>query len=91
MDVPTLQPVLDSGSVYYDPSWSACMYVCREGLLTCLGILCRHIDEVQSTWRQCHGKGCQELWVSWATRMEEQTGISWNNNKLFEITSTENV
>lgn len=46
-----------------------CVYVCV--LLTCLGILCRHIDEVRSTWRQCHGKGCPELSASWAERAEE--------------------
>lgn len=46
-----------------------CLYECV--LLTCLGILCRHIDEVQSTWRQCHGTGCLELLASWAERAEE--------------------
>ena len=46
-----------------------CLYECV--LLTCLGILCRHIGEVQNTWRQCHGKGCLELWASWAERVKE--------------------
>lgn len=46
-----------------------CLYECM--LLTCLGILCRHTDEVQSTWRQGHGKDCPELLVSWAERAKE--------------------
>lgn len=44
-------------------------------LLTCLGTLCRHIDEVQSTLRQCRGKGCPELSASWAETMKDNTGI----------------
>lgn len=47
---------------------SVCVSVC---VLTCPGILCRHTDAVQNTWRQCHGKGCLELWASWA---EERGG-----------------
>lgn len=47
-----------------------CLYECV--LLTCLGILCRRIDEVQNTWRQCHGKGYPELWASWAVRAKEK-------------------
>lgn len=52
----------------FGPVWF--VRVCA--LLTCPGTLCRHIDEVQSTWRQCHGKGCPELSASWARRMEER-------------------
>lgn len=50
-----------------------CLYECA--LLTCLGILCRRIDEVQSTWTQCRGKGCLALSASWAKRMGKK---NWN-------------
>ena len=62
------QPAPDSVSVCDNTTrvLSGCMSV----LLTCPGTLCRHIDEVRNTWRQCRGKGCQELWASWAERAE---------------------
>lgn len=51
-----------SGVLYHLNSiFTASVSIC---LLTCLGIRCRHIDEVQSTWRSCRGKGCLELWAS---------------------------
>lgn len=60
--------------------------VCTSVLLTCLGILCRHIDEVQSTWRQCRGKGCPELWVSWAMSWKNEiTGFSSSSNKVQSV------
>lgn len=46
--------------------------LCECVLLTCLGILCRRIDEVRNTWRQCRGKGCPELLASWAKRVHEK-------------------
>lgn len=63
------QPAPDPGSLDRDPSLVLSAFM-KCVLLTCLGILCRRIDEVQSTWRQCRGKGCPELLASWAERME---------------------
>lgn len=82
------QPAPDSGSVDHDPIWP-CL-VCISVLLTCPGTLCRHIDEVQSTWRQCRGKGCPGLSASWAETMErkknKQIGISGTTD--FSCSST---
>lgn len=65
------QPASDCGSVNHNPICSFIYFLYECVLLTCLAILCRHIDEVQNTWRQCHGKGCPGLSASWAEEAEE--------------------
>lgn len=59
-------------NLHLPDSGSVCKKQEKNTLLTCLGILCRRIDEVQNTWRQCHGKDCPVLWASWAERAEEK-------------------